>query len=93
MRAITVLRHVTNPRIYNYRTIGRECTRASQGLVTKCTSKLLSNGIQTVIKTNDFILLTGTRANEYSDLAVKGFNYIQLNRLDKNRILKEAQVV
>lgn len=64
-----------------------------QGLLTKYTNKLLTPELQSVFSANDFILLTETWADEQSDISVKGFNVIQLNRVEKkSEIQKEIQV-
>lgn len=64
-----------------------------QGLLTKYTNKLVTPELQSVFSANDFILLTETWADEQSDISVKGFNVIQLNRVGKkNEIEKEIQV-
>ena len=54
-----------------------------QGLVTKHSNKLLSDELSLIFEKSDFILLTETWSNDISDIAVKGFKIIQLNRRNK----------
>ncbi|MCG8047976.1 MAG: hypothetical protein N0E48_20545 [Candidatus Thiodiazotropha endolucinida] len=61
-----------------------------QGLITKYTNKLLSHELQTIFEKNDFILLTEEWASEIVDLSADGFNLINLNREDKNKIQREV---
>ena len=54
-----------------------------QGLVTKFTKKLHSEGLIEIFQNNDFILFTEIWSKKLCDLSVDGFSLFQLNRTDK----------
>ena len=54
-----------------------------QGLASKHTNKLQSEELINIFQKSDFVLLTETWTNEFSDISVAGFKDFQLNRLNK----------
>ena len=51
--------------------------------MTKYTNKIISPELKSIFQNNDFILMTETWADEFSDLSVDGFKLISLNRTER----------